>query len=200
MTLFVDDPKLLNCFKGIRTSPSSEAPLTWRRLIAFDDCLQDKILSTEILDYAHITVDILVNKSPGWQRYIGNLRDIAEDPTSKTIYICSHFTWYEAHVYHPATDFGNTSLIIHTISPGIFEGFKDGDIVTCPSECSLRTEVEVNHWLAARDKAQEIESQIDSLSLQPYPLTHDDLIERLVDKIRLLVQLGANDHMNTETI
>lgn len=40
-------------------------------------------------------------------------------------------------------------------------------------------------WLVARDKALEIEREIDGLSLRPLPLTLDELIGRLVDKLRL---------------
>ena len=198
MTLFVDDSDLLKCLEGIKTLPSSEVPLLWNRLVAFDDsinCLLPNSVDRENGPrFNQISVDGLVNTAPGWQHYIGYLRDAGEDPIHRTIYLCSKFTWYQLHVSHPSADFRNTSILIIPLEVGIFEGFKDGDVVACPSECSVQIQVEVNYWLTARDKAKEIEDQIDDLSLKPYPLTYEDLIDRLVGKIRLLDQSERNDN------
>ena len=199
MTLFVDDPELLTCFEGIKTLPSSEVPLLWNRLVVFDDSihffLPYRQESEDRPPYNQISVELLVNASPGWQHYFNLIKDASEDPIHKTIYLCSKFAWYQLHLSHPASDFNKTHIIIiPLLESGIFEGFKDGDVVACPSECSIQIQAEVDYWLTARDKAKQIEGKVDGLSLKPYPLQYEDLVDRLVDELRLLNQSQQNDN------
>ena len=196
MTLFVDDPKLLTCFEGIKTLPHSEVPTLWSRLVAFDDSITCLLPRHSFDDprplMNHISVDSLVNVAPGWQHYLYYLKDAGEDPIHKTVYLCAEFAWYQLHVSQPPSDFNKTTIMILPLEAGIFEGFKHEDIIACPSECSVKIQVEVNYWLQARDKAKDIEYQVD-LSLKPYPLSNEELIDRLVDELRLLVQPPPTD-------
>lgn len=186
MTLFVD-PQLLPCFDGITTLPSSDTPLAWRRMLAFDDCLASVLDERES---ASFTVERFLKQTPGWQSYVDYLRDAAKEPLSKAIYICCHRVWYELYTGEPADDFQITTLFIEDLGCK-FTGFKDGDLVVCPGAYDSCTRREITDHLEARDKAIELEDEIPDLSLKPYPLTLDDLIGRLAEEIKRLHQSGV---------
>ena len=181
MPLFVD-PKLLPCFDGISTSPLSDTPLAWCRMIAFDDCLADVLDGKNSTSF---TVDRFLKQTPGWQPYVDYLKDAAKDPISKVIFLCCHRAWYELYLGEPTDDFQITALYIEEFG-GRFTGFKDGDLVICPGTCHGCTHAEIADNLEARDKAIKLEDEILDLSLKPYPLTLDDPIGQLAEEIQRL--------------
>ena len=184
MTFYADNPFLVNSLHGYATLPSSEAPQSWKRLIVFDDHFQEA-LYLKHTEYAHMPLWSVVAKSSGWSRMTHYLRDIADDPTAKVIYVCSNFTWYEVQVTHPLADFQKTPLYVFPAAYN-FEGFKDGDIIEIPNQWTININSEIDKWMSVREKCLDLEGRIEGLSLHPYPLTQDDLIGRLADKIRLL--------------
>ena len=127
----------------------------------------------------------LITKLPSWKPLIPFFADVAHEPEERVIYAFSCCKWFHLELAHAEDDFCQTKLYVFPVLYS-FEGLKDQDILTCPSGWSLYTDVEINHWMFVHDKTMEIENQIDGLSLRSLPLTQDDLIGQLVDKLRLL--------------
>lgn len=110
----------------------------------------------------------------------------AADQSDKSIHVFSRFKCHHLEVCKRKEPFLNTDVVVYPTTYGLdVIGLKDKDILMCPSGRSLDGEVDIEQWLVARDKALEIEREIDGLSLRPLPLTLDELIGRLVDKLRL---------------
>lgn len=180
MTFYVDFPALIPCLHGYETLPLCEVPLEWRRLLIFDDTLIDALRGSSIL-----TVRALMGRLPTWESLLSFLEDAA-DQSDKSIYVFSRFKCHYLEVCKRKELFLDTDVVVYPATHGFdVIGLKDKDILTCPSGRSLDGEVDIEQWLVARDKALEIEREIDGLSLRPLPLTLDELIGRLVDKLRL---------------
>lgn len=180
MTFYVDNPTLKSCLHGYETFPLSEVPLEWRRLLIFDDTVIEALRGSTIL-----TTRALMGRLPTWEMLLPFLKDAA-DQSDRTIYVFSRFKCLHLEVCTRKEPFLNTDVVVYPATYGFdVIGLKDKDILTCPSGRSLDGEVDIEQWLVARDKALEIEREIDGLSLRPLPLTLDELIGRLVDKLRL---------------
>ena len=179
MTFYVDNSSLKACLHGYETLPISEVPLAWRRLLIFDDTMPDVLAEFEFP-----TVETLIERLPSWKSLIHFIADVADD-MNKVIYVFSSCMWFQLEVCHRENDFQKTRCLIHMMRFD-FERLKVQDILVCPCQRSLYAEADLEGWLVVRDKALEIESEIDGLSLRPLPLTQEDLIRQLVDKLRLL--------------
>ena len=177
MTFYVDNPALKKCLHGYETLPISEVPLQWRRLLIFDDSVIDALHRCHIL-----TEGGLRDRLPTWQSILPFFAD-AVDQSDKAIYVFARFKCFHVEVSNRKEGM----YLAFYPAPYDFDGvgLKDQDILLCPCERSLDAEVWIEQWLIARDKAMEIEREIDGLSLRPLPLTLDELIGKLVDKLRL---------------
>lgn len=180
MTFYVEFPALISSLHGYECLPFSEVPLEWRRLLIFDDTLLDALRGSSIL-----TVRALMGRLPAWESLLSFLEDAA-DQSDKHIFVFSQFQCHYLEVSKRKELFLDTDVVVYPATHGFdVIGLKDKDILTCPSGRSINGEVDIEQWLVARDKALEIEREIDGLSLHPLPLTLDELIGRLVDKLRL---------------
>ena len=190
---YTDNDRVRKTLEPLFTTSPPQPKLGWKHVYIFDDT------PTYRLDQLTIsyTLEKWLSWYPSWRLYaLPLMSDYSENASSgQSIYLYCDMEWYYVHVYDNHVTFSQQNPPLRDL--------EHGDVILCPGDWNVYLDGCLDQWLEHAKRAKAIEDSVallthSCISLRPYPLTNDQLIEKLKDV--LIAQLcNSSKHAHTCT-